>query len=94
MQFFSVKPSVASATINFDSPTLKGVALYITSTASNDLYQASEIIDQSVLNQDVYLTVVDGIGSESANYYVELEQVKLDTHEATVATLKDMRGRE
>jgi hypothetical protein len=28
------------------------------------------------------------------NYYLELEQVKLDLNEATVATLKDMRGRE
>ena len=26
------------------------------------------------------------------NYYIELEQVKLDLSEATVATLKDMRG--
>jgi hypothetical protein len=28
------------------------------------------------------------------NYYIELEKVKLDLNEATVATLKDMRGRE
>ena len=31
-------------------------------------------------------------GSEKNNYYIELEQVKLDLNEATVATLKDMRA--
>ena len=29
---------------------------------------------------------------KTMNYYIELEQVKLDLNEATVATLKDMRG--
>jgi hypothetical protein len=33
-------------------------------------------------------------GSEDCNYYLELEQIKLDLNQSTVATLKDMRGRE
>ena len=32
--------------------------------------------------------------ANACNFYMELEQVKLDINEATIATLKDMRGRE
>jgi len=96
MQVYSVERS-ASSTIDFDDPTLLAVALYNTSTSSNDLFAFSEIIDNKKINQDIFVTIVDGSpggGAESANYYVELETSKLDLNEATVATLKDMRGRE
>jgi hypothetical protein len=33
-------------------------------------------------------------GGVACNYYLELEEIKLSEHEAAVATLKDMRGRE
>ncbi len=98
LQIFSTEndatgsPRSASSTIDFDDPTLLGIALYNTATASNDIFEMSEIIDNKKINQDIYVTVVDGIGNESANYYIELEKVKLSKDEATVATLKDMRA--
>ena len=52
------------------------------------------IFDNVVVNQDIFITMTDMRGNLKTNYYVELEQVKLSTHEAAVATLKDMRGRE
>ena len=52
------------------------------------------IIDSAKFNQDIYITHADVASSNKVNYYLELEQVKLDLNEATVATLKDMRGRE
>ena len=42
-------------------------------------------------------SVVDNVSldvevGESVNYYIELEQIKLDLNENTVATLKDIRN--
>jgi len=45
-----------------------------------------------VVNQDIYITHIDTNGAIPCNYYIELEQVKLDLSENTVATLKDIRN--
>lgn len=52
------------------------------------------IHEDMIVNQDLYVTMLaaSGGGTTVGNYYIELEQVKLDLNEATVATLKDMRG--
>ena len=52
------------------------------------------IFDNEIFNQDIYVTNYDAATGESMNYYIELEVLNLDLAEATVATLKDMRGRE
>ena len=59
-------------------------------------YSISNVIvfDQTVFNQDIYITHKDVSIGQAVNYYLELEQVKLAKDEAAVATLKDMRGRE
>ena len=43
-------------------------------------------------NQDIYVTHTDVLGAGACNYYIELEQFKLDLSENTVATLKDIRN--
>ena len=43
-------------------------------------------------NQDIFVTIDDSQNVAGANFYLELEQVKLSKDEATVATLKDMRA--
>tara|TARA_Y100000296_G_C5028576_1_gene183601 strand:+ start:150 stop:581 length:432 start_codon:yes stop_codon:yes gene_type:complete len=50
------------------------------------------VFDQEVFNQDIFVSQHDNDGSRGLNYYIELEQIKLDLGEAAVATLKDMRG--
>ena len=45
-----------------------------------------------IFNQDIYITHVDSDASAPINYYIELEQIKLDLNENTVATLKDIRN--
>jgi len=77
--------------VNFDNPQLIAVAFY------KPQYGPAEVIivDTKIVNQDIYVTAFDVSGNSIAtNYLLELEQVKLDVNEATVATLKDMRGRE
>jgi hypothetical protein len=48
--------------------------------------------DQTIVNQDIYITNKDYATAESINYLLELEVIKLNEMEATVATLKDIRN--
>ena len=93
IQVYTVPKSTASCVINFGDPTLIG-AIYVTGdSAPSQVFDQTIIIDTVKFNQDIYITHNNDQGA-AINYYVELEQVRLDTSEATVATLKDMRGRE
>ena len=100
LKILTVEPSSvpdAAATVDFNNTTLMAVwyAAQHTSPAYSNPIQ-NVIFDRNVVNQDIFISHTDqpaGSG-ESCNYYLELEEVKLDLNEATVATLKDMRGRE
>ena len=95
VQVFTREPSAASAVVNFDNPQLlavgfqKGDELTYRSAGTLDI-----IFDSMKFNQDIFIAQVDTKDALNMNYYLELEQVKLSLDEATVATLKDMRGRE
>ena len=95
IKIYSTKQTTIDSEVNFDSPLLLGVAL-TTNHTSGWLGPPTPVIifDNTTINQDIYITCSDSQSTESCNYYLELEQVKLDLNEATVATLKDMRGRE
>jgi len=93
LQVFSTKRSTITATMNFDDPSLLGVAYWSSSNSSDNAEDMTVVIDNKIVNQDIFITHV-GTGSTYLNYYIELEQVKLSKDEAAVATLKDMRGRE
>ena len=94
------KSSVGSTAINdavdFSDPNLLAVGSYNEAPGGQDQAGYGLIIfDNMVFNQDIFITHLDaGAENKAANYYLELEQMKLDLGEATVATLKDMRGRE
>jgi len=94
VKVFSVDVSATTPTpnINFDNPTLLAVS-YLSLNTSN-IYPAydSVVFDNIAINQDIYIQYYDNSTGEDVNYYLELEQVRLDLGEATVATLKDMRG--
>ena len=91
----SVKPANQPTTVNFDDPTLLAVAFHRSTTATNSDDTTIIIFDNKIINQDIYVCMRDAAGGiNKCNYYLELEQIKLDINEATVATLKDMRGRE
>ena len=92
---FTVDPPATNAIINFDDPTLIAACYYADSSSvgSTEANQ-TVVIDNVKFNQDIFITLVDVNSTASGNYYIELEQVKLDITESTVATLKDMRGRE
>jgi len=90
-KIYSVKQDTATSTVGFDDPTLLAAAVYAQhsdSWATN----STVIFDSVPINQDMYVTLQDSQNAGGSNYYIELEQIKLDLNEATVATLKDMRG--
>jgi len=81
---------------DFSNNQLLGVGL-ATNDVGAEAYGAglwqSTIFDNDVFNQDIYVTHREEGGSTiPCNYYIELEQVKLDLSESTVATLKDIRN--
>jgi hypothetical protein len=93
LKVFKTPQTTTTATVDFSDQTLLGVAFW---SNNADTHLQSEdmitIFDQEIFNQDIYLTMVNVTGSDPLNYYIELEQVKLDLNENTVATLKDIRN--
>jgi len=79
---------------DFSDNELLGVGLSLNDvTGSGHGIWQTTIFDQEIFNQDIYVTNRDEGGSTIAcNYYIELEQMKLDLNSNTVATLKDMRN--
>ena len=95
VQIFTVAQTTvaaAGATVDFSDQTLLAAAYY--QDNNNDAYASSldVVFDKMVFNQDIYVTHTDNSSAGFINYYIELEQVKLDTNANTVATLKDMRN--
>jgi len=95
MKIYKVKQGTPDATVDFADNTLLAAAVWtnrdIAYYVQGDMTPAT-IFDQEIFNQDIYVTNASGTGTESVNYYIELEQVKLDLSESTVATLKDIRN--
>ena len=95
IQVWSVPQAVGSVTgaVDFNDPTL--LASAIVNNAASGYTNASVpviIFDNKTFNQDIDVTHIETHGSQACNYHLELEQVKLDLSESTVATLKDIRN--
>ena len=85
--------AAASPLIDMSDQTLLGVGIYKQAASGSAVAFTDVVIfDQEIFNQDIYVTHTDHSGSQTCNYYIELEQVKLDLGENTVATLKDIRN--
>ena len=86
-------PSIS--TIDFSNQTLLGIAFY--SGDPNSDQEPNEFIsifDEEIFNQDIFITYYDVRGvNDPMNYHIELEQVKLDSNETAVATLKNIKNR-
>jgi hypothetical protein len=93
VQIFTREQDGTSGDIDFTNPLLLAVAYETDDTTPSNPSSQIIIFDSMKFNQDIFVTAVDNSGgSGDVNYYLELEQMSLDINEATVATLKDMRG--
>ena len=94
VQVFTTEPGSASSTMDFTNPTLLAAGYTTGSSSTSNSEDMLTIFDNMIFNQDIYITNSAPDTATEINFYLELEQIKLDLSEATVATLKDMRGRE
>jgi len=96
VKIYKIAQGTVDGVVDFSDNTLLGAAQVGTRITAN--YQAIPsviIFDNEIFNQDIYVTHENLHGdAASCNYYIELEQIKLDIDENTVATLKDIRNKE
>jgi len=85
-------PSTSTVTVDFSNQVMLAVATFHEGAGDARIDQDYVIFDREIFNQDIHLTHTDTAGAIAVNYYLELEQVKLDLNSNTVATLKDMRN--
>jgi len=94
VKIYKTPQTAVTATVDFSDNTLLGAGQIANATSGyyNTAYD-QVFFDNEIFNQDIYITHVDGQGgNDPVNYYIELEQIKLDLNENTVATLKDIRN--
>jgi len=91
VKIYKTSQSTIDGTIDFSDQTLLAAGYLEGNNSSNYVDNVIIVFDQEVFNQDIYVTQKDS-GSAFCNYYIELEQIKLDLNESTVATLKDIRN--
>ena len=85
--------STTTAAVDFSDQTLLAASfLSINAGAPSNPVNITTVFDNEIFNQDIYVTHTTTDGSGAVNYYLELEQVKLDLNENTVANLKNIRN--
>ena len=93
MKIYKIPQTTATEDIDFSDNTLLAAALYGDSSDSKTFSMQTIIFDNEIFNQDIFITYIGQTGFQNdINYHIELEQVKLDLNENTVATLKDIRN--
>tara|TARA_R100000654_G_scaffold34485_1_gene59881 strand:- start:11 stop:457 length:447 start_codon:yes stop_codon:yes gene_type:complete len=90
---YTISQSSYTSSIDFsDNTLLAAAAVNDTAGWGGNLPDDNVIFDNITFNQDIYISLKNASGTNGLNYHIELEQVKLDLNENTVATLKDIRN--
>jgi hypothetical protein len=92
MKIYKISQTTVDNAVDFSDNTLLGAGYYSDAANENYGWKGTVVFDNEIFNQDIYITHMETVGSKAMNYYLELEQVKLDLNENTVATLKDIRN--
>jgi len=93
IKVFKISQTTNTTTFDFADNTLIAAAYFENGSGvgSEGSWHDTIVFDNEIFNQDIYVSAISQSGA-SCNYYIELEQVKLDLNESTVATLKDIRN--
>jgi len=81
--------STGGVVANLTQSDLLGVALWLGEAGFSEIDNI--IFDNEIFNQDIYVTATDNDGSDSINYYLELEVITLTDQGAEYTTIKDIR---
>ena len=90
MKIHKIKQTSIVDEIDFTDGDLLAAMVIIGVTSGAPEHQIV-IFDSEIFNQDIYISVKGADYSASVNYYIELEQVKLNENESTMATLQSIR---
>ena len=93
VKIYKIPQTTATSEIDFSDQTLLAAAIW-TGNTNLDTYPIGQVVifDNEIFNQDIYVTHEERRDVGRCNYYIELEQIRLDLNENTVATLKDIRN--
>ena len=92
LKIYKIPQTTVDGVIDFSDNTLLAAAFQADYNNTGSTINDVVIFDNEIFNQDIYITFKDVSSGESMNYYIELEQIKLDLNENTVATLEDIRN--
>ena len=92
LKIYKVEQTTIDDDIDFSDNRLLGAIYFTKNDDTKYPIVQSTIFDNEVFNQDIYITHKDASTGEPLNYYIELEQMKLDLTATTAATLKDIRN--
>ena len=92
LKIYKVEQTTIDDDIDFSDNRLLGAIYFTKNDDTKYPIVQSTIFDNEVFNQDIYITHKDASTGEPLNYYIELELMKIDLNENTVATLKDIRN--
>jgi len=87
VKIYTESQDLFNNTIDFSDNTLLGASYYTGGSTSYGGF-ITIIFDNQIFNQDIYITHSDLGGNSAVNYYIELEQIKLDLGENTVAAAR------
>jgi len=90
-KIYKLFQSSIDAAVNFTDGDLLGVSAVSHSASISEPYSQEVIFDQEIFNQDIYVTGSATAGTVDMNYYLELEQIKLNENQSTMATLQSLR---
>lgn len=80
-------------TVDFSESDLLA-AIYQAGKSSENVQPIVTVFDKETFNQDIFIYITDiSAATNPANYYIELEQFKLDLNSSTYHTLKNIRSR-
>jgi len=92
VKVYKIAQTAIDGLIDFSDNTLLAAGWIAGSTSATYGWNTTVTFDNEIFNQDIYITHADVAGAGTVNYHLELEQMKLDLNENTVATLKDIRN--
>jgi len=92
LKIYKVAQTTVDGLIDFSDNRLLASAVWFNKSSVDFPVSKQIIFDREIFNQDIYITHSEVDAAEACNYYIELERVKLDLNESTVATLKDIRN--
>ena len=89
IKVYKVKQSSVTDTVDLSDETLLGVVTFNDAATSSSNYTPQTIIvDNEVVNQDIYITHIDARSTQVGNFYLELEEVKMTNGEQAVVNFR------